>query len=148
MVQNIWFFYALGAAVMWGLGYLFGEKTMGQGVSVTALMLFSYVVCAPVFLVLSYANKTLKYSFDTLVSNKAALLYFVVMVVAVTIGNVFIFKSIVMKNATYANIVEISYPFFTILFTWVLFREFHLNPATLLGAGMIFGGVMLIYLKS
>ena len=143
-----WFFYAIGAAICWGLGYLLSEKTMDQGVTPISLMALYFVFGTPIFLAASFFEKTLKTGFEILISNKSALILFIAMSVAYTLGNFFIFKSISLKNATYTNLVEISYPLFTILFAWLLFKEFHLNMATIAGAVMIMSGVFLILLKS
>lgn len=59
-------------------------------------------------------------------------------------ANLFIVYSIQVKDATAAGIVELIYPLFTILFTWLLFRENHITAPVILGGGLIFAGVLLI----
>ena len=68
-------------------------------------------------------------------------------VVAMMVANLLITISIAHKNASLSSLIEITYPFFIIMFSWVLFREMHMNLATSLGAVLIFAGVAIIYLK-
>ena len=44
--------------------------------------------------------------------------------------------------------VEIAYPLFTVLATWLLFGEKQLTSATLVGGLLIFAGASVIALKS
>jgi len=37
------------------------------------------------------------------------------------------------KNATTAGLVEISYPIFIILFSYIFLKNYHLNRATIVG---------------
>ncbi len=148
MATHLWFFYALISSVLWGLGYVFSEKILKAGISAPFLMLVYLVVSVPIFFLLTHFTNTMKPSFEVMTSNKMVGLYFVVVIASFVVANYFIFVSISMKNATLTNLIEISYPVFTVLFSWLIFKEFHLNLATSLGALLIFSGVTLIYLKS
>lgn len=66
-------------------------------------------------------------------------------VVTVLAAEVLIGLSISGKNATFASLIEISYPFFIALFSALLFGAQHLNGAVLLGGIMILFGVSVIY---
>ncbi|MCD8497767.1 MAG: EamA family transporter [Alphaproteobacteria bacterium] len=44
--------------------------------------------------------------------------------------------------------IEITYPVFTILFAWLLYRDVQVNLHTALGGLLIFAGVGIIYFKS
>ena len=46
--------------------------------------------------------------------------------------------SIQMKGASIASIIEISYPFFVVLFTYLIFKESNLNTATIIGGILVF----------
>jgi drug/metabolite transporter (DMT)-like permease len=50
------------------------------------------------------------------------------------------------KNPTLASLIEISYPFFVVLFTWVFFRQCQLNLSTMIGGLLILAGVFVIIL--
>jgi drug/metabolite transporter (DMT)-like permease len=52
-----------------------------------------------------------------------------------------------MKNATLVNMIEITYPIFTIIFTAIFLKKFHLDTSSIAGATLIFAGVFLIFWK-
>ncbi len=71
------------------------------------------------------------------------------MVVAETIGlilaELFIAFSITNKNATLSGLIEISYPIFIAIFSYLLFRENQINTATIAGGILIFLGIFIIF---
>ena len=73
-----------------------------------------------------------------------------VLSVAVTslLARVLLFVSIDRKNATMAGLIEISYPIFIALFTWLLFREVHLTWTSALGGLLIVAGAVIVILSS
>ncbi len=82
-------------------------------------------------------------------SRHGRLLILVLAETAVLIlAELFIGFSIVSKNASLAGLIEISYPIFTALFAYVLFKESQLDTATMIGGVLIFSGVVTIYLFS
>jgi drug/metabolite transporter (DMT)-like permease len=66
--------------------------------------------------------------------------------VAVTslLATVLLFVSIDQKNTTMAGLIEISYPLFIVLFTWLLFREAHLTWTSALGGLLIMAGAAIV----
>ena len=48
------------------------------------------------------------------------------------------------KNPTLVSLIEISYPLFVVLFTWIFFREMQLNPVTCVGGLLVLAGVAVI----
>lgn len=147
MTAHLWFFYALGAAILWGIGYVLSDKVMEQGISPISMMFYEVLLTLPIMLGIAYFTKALKPGLAVLSNNSYALILFVIMTLSFILGGIFIFKSISLKSATYANIIEISYPAFTIFFSWLFFREFEMSPNAIAGAVLIFIGVLLIYLK-
>lgn len=73
-----------------------------------------------------------------------------VLSVAVTslLATALLFVSVYRKNATMAGLIEISYPIFIVLFTWVLFREVHLTWTSALGGLLIVAGAVIVILSS
>ncbi|MCA1805896.1 MAG: EamA family transporter [Xanthomonadaceae bacterium] len=71
-----------------------------------------------------------------------------IMVIALTslLGTVFLYLAIGGKSATLAAVIEISYPVFVALFTWLLFREAHINASVVIGGALVFAGVVTIIL--
>jgi drug/metabolite transporter (DMT)-like permease len=148
MMHHMWFIYAILASVMWGLGYVLSEKVLHGGVSGHFLLFTSALMSMPIFLFSTYITKTLKPSLDILLDQRTLLSYLLISKLCVVFGSIFIFKSITLKNATYTSLIEITYPLFVILFSWLLFKDFHLNIITIVGALLVFCGVGLIYWKS
>ncbi len=70
--------------------------------------------------------------------------WFLFSLVAASLGALLTYMAIGEKNPTLASIIEISYPLFVVMFTWVFFQEFQLNAMTCLGAFFVVFGVMLI----
>jgi len=63
---------------------------------------------------------------------------------ALLIAEIFIGFSITAKSATLAGLVEISYPIFIALFSYLLFKS-RVSVSTLIGGGIIFCGIFVIY---
>jgi len=120
---SLWFFQALGAAMCWGLGYVLSERLFKAGV-------------APAFLQAQWA---------VLMDNRWGLAWALGASSTFVIGNLLIFMAVMGKNATTANMVEVTFPLFTLLFAWALFREVQIGPAQALGGLLILAGVGLIY---
>jgi hypothetical protein len=57
-----------------------------------------------------------------------------------------IFTAIGEKNAPVAALIEISYPLAAAFFTWLFFRESHLNLQTMIGAALIYAGIIVVAL--
>lgn len=147
MAQHLWFFYALGAALMWGIGYTLSEKVLKE-ISPSFYLFLQVLLCIPFYLAISYFGGTFKSSFDALINDQKLLIFCLIVAMTFVFGNFFIFASIAQKNATLSNMIEMSYPVFTILFTWLIFREFHLSISTLIGSVLIMSGAFLIVWKS
>ena len=75
-------------------------------------------------------------------------IWFAVAMISSTVGTLLIYLAIGEKNATLASLIEISYPLFVALFAWLFFRQVHLNAMTLVGAGLILGGVAIVFLAN
>lgn len=138
----MWLAYALLAAILWGLNYTLAEKIL-QSISPITLLAFEMLAGAIVFFIMSL-GMNFKTDWGTLTTQPSLLWMTIVEVITVLSGSFFIVASIQAKNATVAGIIELIYPLFTILFTWVLFRENHVNIPVLLGGGFILLGVVII----
>jgi drug/metabolite transporter (DMT)-like permease len=141
---NIWIFYAISAAVLWGLSYTLTEQLMKK-ISVAGVIVTCALGSLLFGLALGFAQKT--HGRDWQVLKQAggeAKLALACITVYVT-ANVFILLSVKAKNATMAGMIEITYPLFTALFAWVLFREAQMGTGTALGGALIIAGVACIY---
>ena len=83
-------------------------------------------------------------TFSELHNARADFGWLIVAVIATTSAGMLIFLSIQAKNATLSSLIEISYPLFTAFFAWALFRQATLNMATIIGAALIFIGVLIV----
>ncbi|HRK98397.1 MAG TPA: EamA family transporter [Alphaproteobacteria bacterium] len=146
-MEHLWLYYACAATVFWGMNCAFLEKLLEKGFPVSMLMALESCMALPLFLGLSYIRGTAKQGID-MMRDSTEVLYLVVAVSASFLtATYFIFHSIQAKNATLAGLIEVSYPIFTILFTWLFFRQFHLNLYSGIGGLLILGGIAVIYIK-
>lgn len=136
-----WYVAAIGAAVVWGLHYPLLEHALKRlsWVTVLTLTLLPLLIVVPLYHRQIAADWILFQSLDW-----PARLPILAIALTSAAGTLLLMASIAGKNATLAALIEISYPVFVVLFTWLLFGEFHLTPRILLGAGLIFAGVLLI----
>lgn len=139
---NMWLTFAILAAVLWGLNYTIAERLL-QSISPVTLLAFEMVVGSIIFIIAAYFTN-LKSDTTTLITHRATLVLTIIEIITVVMANLFIVYSIRYKNATVAGMVELTYPLFTILFTWLLFRENHVNFPVALGSLFIILGVVLI----
>jgi drug/metabolite transporter (DMT)-like permease len=141
----LWLIYALAAAVIWGINYAVSGRLLEKGLSPQALFFIDLVFgAAAVGLVITLTGK-----WTASVAQVRSLAagdwgWLLLAVGAATAAGLLIFLSIGAKNATLASLIEVTYPIFTAFFAWVLFRQATLNPATVLGALLIFAGVIIV----
>ena len=149
MADKLWFFYALGAAIVWGLGYVLSQKLLQQyEMSTTFLIFMCCLLALPLYFTLSFAMGDFQDGMDLLRRDWRAFALVCIISVTVVGGNYLITNSIVEKNAALASLVEITYPLFTLLFAYLILKEVQVNLYTGIGSLMILCGVGLIYLKS
>jgi drug/metabolite transporter (DMT)-like permease len=141
----MWIFYALGASLMWGLTYVLNEQVYKKISIFTSLAITTLVMTVVMFIVAYFAG-FLKRDFVT-ISGSNRLIYLIIAgTVSLILAEVLIGLSIISKNATLSGLIEISYPIFIALFTYLIFRENQLNTGTLFGGLLVFLGVATIYL--
>ena len=140
----MWFVYALMASVLWGINYALAEK-IGQRISLISLITVEMALGALVLGLWGYCT-SLKPDLDTLWTNKPLMTLTFIEIGVMLLANVAIVLSIQSKNATSAGLVELSYPLFIILASWVLFHEHHLNLPIIIGSAFIAAGVICVSL--
>jgi len=142
----MWLVYALSAAVIWGISYAASGRVIERGVSATTFylcyLLFGFLAIGGTGLVSGRLANVL----PEIRSLGGDGIWLAVALAASTAGGLLIFLAIGEKNATLASLIEISYPLFVAMFAWIFFREAHLNWLTGLGAALILGGVVVVYL--
>lgn len=140
---GMWVLLALSASLFWGLSYVFNEEIYKHMSVFTALSIMSFAIfIATAFM--AYVTDNLKPDLVALATSKRLVWYLVGGIMALLIAELFIGFSITAKNATLAGLIEISYPIFIALFSFILFRSV-VNLPTMLGGMIIFVGVFVIY---
>lgn len=141
----MWLTYAILAAILWGFNYALAERIL-HSISPITLLALEMLAGALLFLFISYFT-TMKRDFQILAADSSVRWFTLAEIVVVLLASFFIVSSIRFKDATVAGIVELIYPLFTILFTWFLFSESHLNSAVIIGGALILIGVLIISLS-
>jgi drug/metabolite transporter (DMT)-like permease len=140
----MWIAYSIVAAVLWGLDYALAEKVLTK-IRFSTLLSIEFFFGFLVMFGFSLLSGTFKTELASLVSSKQTIGFLLVMMVAFIVAHVLIVLSIEDKNATLAGLIEISYPLFIALFSWLLFRETNLNMGTAFGGILILFGASLVY---
>jgi drug/metabolite transporter (DMT)-like permease len=144
----MWIVYALAASIICGVSYAASGRVIERGMD--PLTFFFYYAAFGAFvgaLALAATGRS-----GGLVADLRILgpdwIWFAVALVSSAAGTLLIYMAISQKNATLASLIEISYPLFVALFTWIFFRQAQLNPMTAVGAAMILGGVGIVFLAN
>ncbi|KTC87865.1 MULTISPECIES: DMT family transporter [Legionella] len=140
----MWVTFAIIAAILWGLNYTLAEKILNS-ISPVSLLALEMLGGAIMFTILSYFT-TMKKDFEIIVTQPNVRWLILAEIIVVLLASFFIVASIRLKNATVAGILELMYPLFTILFTWLLFHQTHVNIPVIIGGILIFIGVVIISL--
>ena len=139
----MWIFYAIMASIIWGLSYTLDERLFRYHVSPFTLLAVQGWVAGILFTVLAYFTH---WKADWLILSQqrpARLILFAALMASIA-GNFFITASIQAKNATFAAIIENSYPIYTLLFAYLLFKQNQFNLAIEIGGSCIILGVLII----
>lgn len=136
-----WYVAGLGAALLWGIHYPLLEHALKRVSLVTVLVL----TVLPVVLVALVFRDTLWRDAVVLAAmdwpDRLRILLLSLTSLAAT---VMLFLAIGGRNATLASLIEITYPLFIVLFTWLLFRQVHVTPSAALGGILVMAGAALI----
>jgi drug/metabolite transporter (DMT)-like permease len=140
-----WYVAALGAALVWGIHYPLIDFALKRVSLMTVLLL----TAVPILLLVPFYRHILVADARMLAELDAGERS-TVLSVAVTslMATVLLFVSIDRKNATLAGLIEITYPLFIVFFTWLLFREVHLNWTSAFGGLLIIVGAAIVIVSS
>lgn len=134
------YFYAIGAAVTWGLVYTIDQRVL-RGASPFALLFIDSLITAVILLPIVFFEKAPFASMANTSGKVWALI--IASIVLAAVANFFIFSSIKLIDANHASIIEIAYPFFVVLFSYFAFSETP-NLYFILGTILIFTGSGLV----
>lgn len=140
-MQMSWVALSVTAAALWGLNYVLEQRAMASlSPQQLLLMIASFSVVA-LTCYCAYSGEL------TSIPAKAREIPFWalggVMIISLA-ANFSILKSIQLANASLAAIIEISYPFFTVLFAWLLLGQNNLSWSFALGGGLIMLGTYIV----
>lgn len=141
---SIWIVYAISAAVLWGLSYTLTEQLMKK-ISIAGVIVTCALGSLLFGLALGFAQKTHGRDWSALKQAGGEAKLALGCIAVYVAANVFILLSVKAKNTTMAGMIEITYPLFTALFAWLLFREAQMGAGTALGGALIIAGVACIY---
>ncbi len=139
----MWIILALGASLFWGLTYVFNQEVYKKISIFSSIALISLVTFVVTFAA-AYFSGVIKTDIDAILSSRRLLGYVLASIGAFLIAELLIAYSISAKNATLAGLIEISYPIFIALFSYILFKN-NVSLPTILGGVLIFIGVFVIY---
>lgn len=140
----MWIILALGASLFWGLTYVFNEQVY-KHISVTTSLALASMVIFVFSLLISIFSNNFSHDISAILSSRKLLMYVILGIITLLIAELFIGFSIVAKNATIAGLIEISYPIFIALFSYLLFKNNHLTFSSMIGGLLIFSGIFVIY---
>lgn len=148
MTPHLGFFYAIGAAALWGVLYVISEELLKRrGVSASFLVLVQAVVAVPSAFVLSYQLGGFNDGVTAMIGSYQTALLVVLAGTSFMLGNYCIMMSMTKKNATLASFIGVTYPLFTVLFVFLFLGKFDLNIYSGLGSFLVMSGVGLMFFK-
>lgn len=138
--MNAGYAYAIGAAVVWGLVYTIDQKILTK-ISTPNLLVIDAIVTGLIMLPFVLRDtSSIKNLFST---GKVTLLLVALTIILALVANALIFSSIRVLGASGASILEIAYPFFVVLFSYLFFRATP-NLYFFIGGALIFAGAAVI----
>ena len=140
----VWLLYALAAALIWGVNYAVSGRLLERGISPPTLFLIDLLFGTVAMVTLIGRTGKWHSTFAELYHARGEIPWLIVAAVAATSAGMLIFLSIEAKNATLSSLIEVTYPLFTAFFAWAFFRQTTINLSTIIGAALIFTGVLIV----
>jgi drug/metabolite transporter (DMT)-like permease len=138
--MEIGFLYAIGAAITWGLVYTIDQKILSNISPITLLFVYSIIAAIIMLPFIFFSNGSIK---NVLISSKSDWALIILSVVLTTLANLLILSGIKRLDASTASIIEIAYPFFVVLFSYIIFKSTP-NIYFFIGGILVFAGCMII----
>lgn len=148
MTAYIWFLYAIGASLMWGISYVLTERILKDTLALPFFLLLQSALGFIIYAVAIYFTGGLKPGLGAIQKEPQSFSIVFLISVLFCLGTYFLFAAIQLKNASLVSLVEITYPIFVVLFAWLLFRDIQINLYQFLGGLMVLLGSSLVIWKS
>lgn len=144
MVEK-WIIYALAAAILWGSSYAASGPVFRSGMT-PLIFYFCYSIAGAIIaaMALLFRGKETPVLLQLRELGTSNTGWFLFSLSAASFGAFMTYMAVGAKNPTLASLIEISYPLFVIIFTWLFFREFQLNVMTMVGGIFVLSGVGII----
>lgn len=142
----MWLLYAIASSILWGLEYSINGRILKHIHSLSLLcfqLLLGFLICClgTIFFKKNIVIEDARY----LLKNYDLIGFFLLSILIYIIANFCIYQSITLKNSALAAAIETTYPFFTFLFCYLLFKENFLNLKVFFGSILIFLGISILY---
>src|SRR5665213_416334 len=135
------YFYAIGAAITWGVVYTIDQRIL-RNMSPSTLLFVDSLITAVLLLPVVLCDKGTESSLSGI--SGRTWLYIVASLCLAALANLFIFSSIKFVGASSASILEIAYPFFVVIFSFFVFQAVP-DVSALIGGILIFTGTAIIF---
>lgn len=137
------------AAVGWGLQYVLIELVLKKMSTLAFLAISSTVSMVVLWSVWFITADEEKKTILSVLNSPQDLGLILGAIALAIVANLGICICVGESGATYASIIEISYPLFVLLFSWMIFKSPVDNLGWFLtGSAMVLGGIAIIILKS
>ncbi|MEO6054603.1 MAG: EamA family transporter [Chthoniobacterales bacterium] len=141
----MWIFFALAAAIIWGINYAASGRVLSRGMSPSTLFfidtLFALLLVSGTLI---FQGKTGRIITEVKMLG-GDIFWLVTAMCCATAAALLILMAIEGKNATVASLIEVSYPLFVAVFAWLFFRELQLSWQTAIGGMLILLGVFVVW---
>ncbi len=140
-MQLPWYLAALVAAITWGIYYPLVDMALKR-ISLYSVILLSMI---PVMLAIPLFLNTVRNDIETVRALPTSEQWiFIVLGLIGLFGEVMVYTAITGKNATLASLIEMTYPLFVVIFTYVFYRQMQITPSVFAGGLLILVGAGLI----
>lgn len=140
-----WYVIALGAALVWGVHYPLVGFAL-QRISLFSLILITVL---PVILLVPFFAGQLHSDVHNFCALPASEQWMISLTGLTSLaGTAFVFLAISNKTPTLASLIEITYPIFVALFSYLIFRQVQINLSIVLGGLLVISGASLIIINN
>lgn len=142
----MWIVYALIVSITRGIQYAVLDKVL-VSVPIVVLCFVSSIFNTIFFGIFFYLGNYSKH-FKEYFADRNILRLFILITVLYMVSSSLILVAIQNKNATIASLIEISYPIFVVLFSYIFYKNVQINTWIIIWGVLIFVGIALVYMFS
>ena len=136
-----WYGFALTAAVVWGLHYILIDRALTTISPITAYWMPTLIMV----LGLPFFSDTLIKDFKAVyVADWTVQLSVAIIAFTSFIASMSLYKAIQLHNPVHASLIEMSYPVFIVIFSYLILKENHFDLPTMIGGGLMMSGAAVI----